>query len=902
MVIRCIFFVFCFLTISQTHAQTDSCSNFYDYFTAQDYQNTIKSIQNCKKNNYISEKDKIIFDYFLNISYYALGDYTNFSGKSLEDALKNSNGIINGLYVQIGYLVLKNYYSEVLDKSKEREIHISFLAQSLKNYGDNGNYKEAIKISDQLLKEVEIFYGKNDYFADILHNQAYYYAILGNFEKAISLNRLSLNVLKEINADNNIRYVSKLSFLASYYSFLGNNEESITVAERCLDKLANIGFDENNNDAISIYHNISICYAKSNNIDRAIQLQKKALTIAKIVLNENQIEYGLILNNLAKLNSDIGNYNDALSYGEQSIKIFNNNRSHALRFAALNNLAFIYLNVRDFTKSYQAKNDFFYSVQNFIIPSQFLWLSDGERSLYWESVKNYILELPYYCLKSDNFGKFSELSFNSALLSKSILLQSTKEIHRILMESGNEKVMEKVSQLRTLYQTLNKLYEKPISERYLNTDSLETVSQNLERKLLAESKEYGDYTRFMSVTWQDVQKNLKERDVAIEFVEFPIIESDSVMYAALVLKKDWKKPKMIPLFEKRQLDQFLNQTPDKLYSGYMGKQLSRLMWKPLEEVIKKGDDIYFSAAGVYYQLALEYLPSDEGIPLCDLYNFRRLSSTRQLVLEKQNTTINSAALYGGIQYDVNPTEMASESKKYQLDENLYAYRGMSTDSLRGNAWVPLDNTIPEIEFISGELSGNHITTTVFTGIGANEESIKSLSGKKTNILHLATHGFFFPAEETRKINYFQMPASNNSAPDMSMRRSGLIMAGGNRAWSGDTIPEGVDDGILTAQEISILDFRKMDLVVLSACETGLGDISTSEGVFGLQRAFKKAGANTLVMSLWKVNDQVTKLLMSKFYQNLMEGKSKHDAFLEAQQFIRSRHPEPQNWAAFVMLD
>ena len=192
---------------------------------------------------------------------------------------------------------------------------------------------------------------------------------------------------------------------------------------------------------------------------------------------------------------------------------------------------------------------------------------------------------------------------------------------------------------------------------------------------------------------------------------------------------------------------------------------------------------------------------------------------------------------------------------------------------------------------------------MFTSTNANEESLKDLSGKKINILHLATHGFFLPIEETRKIDYFQMLGrDNNPTPDMSMRRSGLVMAGGNGAWSGDSIPEGIDDGILTAQEISVLDFREMDLVVLSACETGLGDINTSEGVFGLQRAFKKAGAKTLIMSLWKVNDEITKTLMNKFYQSLFTRKSKHEAFLEAQQFIRSRHPEPQNWAAFIMLD
>ena len=131
-----------------------------------------------------------------------------------------------------------------------------------------------------------------------------------------------------------------------------------------------------------------------------------------------------------------------------------------------------------------------------------------------------------------------------------------------------------------------------------------------------------------------------------------------------------------------------------------------------------------------------------------------------------------------------------------------------------------------------------------------------------------------------------------------MNYSGLLLSGCNNA----EIPQGVEDGILSAKEISYLDFRKTDLVVLSACETGLGKVS-SEGVFGLQRGFKKTGVNTIVMSLWPVNDYATQLLMTDFYKNLASGMSKHDAFLSAQKFLRGKSGvTPQHWAAFIMLD
>lgn len=137
--------------------------------------------------------------------------------------------------------------------------------------------------------------------------------------------------------------------------------------------------------------------------------------------------------------------------------------------------------------------------------------------------------------------------------------------------------------------------------------------------------------------------------------------------------------------------------------------------------------------------------------------------------------------------------------------------------------------------------------------------------------------------------------------DMSMWRSGLVMSGGNRAWKGDTIPDTVEDGILKAQEIGDLDLRGADLVVLSACNTGQGEV-TGEGVFGLQRAFKMAGAQTIVMSLTSVDDQTTMAMMNKFYTNLFSGQSKHDAFYNAQRYIRSIKPDPQYWMGWIMLD
>jgi CHAT domain-containing protein len=183
------------------------------------------------------------------------------------------------------------------------------------------------------------------------------------------------------------------------------------------------------------------------------------------------------------------------------------------------------------------------------------------------------------------------------------------------------------------------------------------------------------------------------------------------------------------------------------------------------------------------------------------------------------------------------------------------------------------------------------------GADANEYVFKSLSSTSPEIIHIATHGFYIPREERISYRYYTETTS-----DLAMERSGLMLAGANDAWNGKLIP-GIEDGILTASEIAELDLSRTNLVVMSACETGLGEI-TEDGIEGLQRAFKSAGVETLVMSLWKVDDKATEMLMEEFYKLLIKGYSKDDAFQSAKAKVRSKksYSSPYYWASFIMLD
>jgi len=178
---------------------------------------------------------------------------------------------------------------------------------------------------------------------------------------------------------------------------------------------------------------------------------------------------------------------------------------------------------------------------------------------------------------------------------------------------------------------------------------------------------------------------------------------------------------------------------------------------------------------------------------------------------------------------------------------------------------------------------------------------------------LATHGMYIAPEvvdEKRKENNFAFLESiiNEKDPvkeDIALTHSFLVLSGGNSLIQRNTMLDSESDGILTAKDISRINLNNLDLVVLSACESALGDMD-NEGVYGLQRGFKKAGANTILMSLAKVDDEATKILMVEFYRNLMNGKTKHESLQEAQKHLREvengKYNNPKYWASFIMLD
>ncbi len=403
---------------------------------------------------------------------------------------------------------------------------------------------------------------------------------------------------------------------------------------------------------------------------------------------------------------------------------------------------------------------------------------------------------------------------------------------------------------------------------------------------------------------------------------------------ALVLKKDSKYPELIPLFEDKQLDSLfvkteyrddteniineqyrkvvLDNTNEQKVSLQYGSKLYNLIWKPLEASLNGIKTVYYAPSGKLNQVAFAAIPVDSTVLLSDKYKLHQVTSTRQVIKNMTATNkLQEIALFGGIQYELNNDQLA----QIQNINTTTNYRSVfvSDSTQRSNTFGYLKGTYDEVKGIAKELKQKGLADQLYTGAVASEAEFKKLSGTKTDIIHIATHGFYLPVEETKREDFRLMGFDGerrNVVVNNPLLRSGLVMAGANRAWRGDSIPENWEDGILTAHEISQINLTNTELVVLSACETGLGDDGGSEGVFGLQRAFKMAGVQTIIMSLWNVDDEATSTMMQNFYNYWLAGMNKHDAFRKAQNDIRTRkdpsgkkdYSNPYYWAAFVMVD
>ena len=639
--------------------------------------------------------------------------------------------------------------------------------------------------------------------------------------------------------------------------------------------------------------------------DEAMSLFEKCLAINQEIFGENSSNYATTLCNIALAYKSKGDYDKALKNYNDALAILRNiyDDKHPTYAETLNGIGDVYFAMGEYDKAAESFSDAM-EINRKHLANDFSFLTSAEREMYWEKNKDMSQHILRCGSKLSNNGVISSGAYNAELITKGLLLTSDVEFTRSVYESGDSALISDYAELISMKDKLGKAYEMPVEDRYIDCRKLKEEINAAERDLVARVEKYGGFNASIGLTWKDVQSAMRKGDVAVEFTRFEV-DSSETRYAALLVNKFMKSPMFVPLCSEKDLQRLLRtgvmpEKPsddrgatvlrDRRMGVYTSTDLYNAIWKPLEKYFTPNARIYFAPTGLLHQVAIEYAMVNSSKSISDIYEIYRVSSTRFLAMDYSPRPFNEAVLYGGISYDSDPASMKRESERFGTRSASYnSFADISRDEERPSlSYLP--GTKTEVETINAKLKAGKIMVDMHIGEAASEESFKNLSGKKVSLLHIATHGFFEPVDTIL-----------NS--DQSLNLSGLLLAGANNIWTNRPVPEGVEDGVLTAKEISNMDLRDADMVVLSACQTGLGEI-TDEGVFGLQRGFKKAGVHTLIMSLWSVDDNATQLMMTEFYSNLMAGMSKREAFLKAQRTLKETKgfENPRFWAAFIMLD
>lgn len=888
----------------ETTDYATSLYNMYLYYnSAEQYENAIKYAK--QSLNLLlklkGEQDKLYSNILvrLGLAYFNIKDYVTASeyycsaliteeklyGKNSPEYSLVLNNYAHSLYKQGLYKESILYYKECLRIRKNvlGEDH-TYYKNTLHNLKypcirlgdklfDNGKYSDALYAYSELddyLTDVE-----DDDYAYIYKKKSMCYWRMGSYDKAIECGMRSSVSTSIIYGDESIEYAESIRHMINVFAEIGNYDVALELGNTVL-----CIYEKNDiNDKFNIYASMASLYDNIGDYKSSVKMYDKAISIIK--QNGNMMAYSAILNNMSNSFFLQRKYKNAIKYGKKALecKAQIMGEKHEEYIISLLNLAQIYQKAGRHKRAYKLY-EYYYNIESDRLKHMYTTMPQKERECYWKMNSKNLKHMLVNSKKKNN-DKLNEVIYNYLLLSKSVLQYSETSLKKAIYDSNDSINIVTYEFLRSECDDCYRL-------EALLLDNMRT--------------EYNFTIDNINTTYNDINVSMSSNDVAIELVGGDLYDGN---YYCLLTKKNYKTPVLIRLNKCNLLDS-LQKNKHKIYNNSL---LYECVWKPIEPYLKEGDNVYFSPDGILHLLNIEDAIDNNGMLFSDKYNVHRITSTRIICKTNELVEYKNIALFGGLEYKYDTT---SKNISNNIIEYLHQRYGFNY----------LPSTLDEVNQISHFMSNSDINTYTYTDFDGTEDSFKNLSGKNMSIIHIATHGFFYNINDISDIgfytNYFENQKDtcdnkldilslfyNNydsiATHSYSMSRSGLIMSGGENAWINGFGDSFTEDGILLSSEISSLNLTETDLVVLSACETALGDV-TIDGVLGLQRAFKNAGVNTIVMSLWKVDDEATSYFMINFYKNLLNGASKREAFDTAKRLTRDKYEDPYYWAAFIMLD
>jgi CHAT domain-containing protein len=527
-------------------------------------------------------------------------------------------------------------------------------------------------------------------------------------------------------------------------------------------------------------------------------------------------------------------------------------------------------------------------------------LSDTEKEILYKGFSDQFEFLNTYLLSNDK--SFLSEYINFRFYSKSLLFSNSFKTEGI-----NEKNKELFLELKSNTFQINKKLENKVSDTKTIED-LKNKNREIEKMLSANTKP------LLVPTLKDLNTKLVSGEAYIEIVRInkqsrnatkkgiDIVKmfTDSISYGAIVIKKN-STPKFILIDGSNQLEkQYAFSFKTKIQSKQEDLESYNLLFEKIDNELKDVKKIYLVTDGIYNSINIEsiYNPNKKQY-LIDYLKVQQIQNVRVITEEKKEFKVGlntKAILFGNPDFDLLITD--NNTASFSFDRGL---DNSAIDEIKSSVKIGrLNGTQKEIETLDAILKNTKSTVEIFSKSTALEDNLKNI--QSPDILHIATHGYFLSNDDTSKTKQSIANLINDNYKNDSYLKSGLLLAGAQNTLNGNQ-PENSNNGILTAEEAKSLNLKDTELVVLSACETGLGNNLIGEGVIGLQRAFMIAGAKSVIMSLWSVSDEKTQELMTLFYTNWINNNmTKEEALHQAKLEMKKLYPQPYYWAGFVLLE
>ncbi|APZ93239.1 CHAT domain-containing protein [Fuerstiella marisgermanici] len=787
-------------------------------------------------------------------------------------------------------------------------------------YKEIGDYAKALPLYEQAL-EIEKRVGGEEHlsYATMLFNLASLYEAVGDYAKAVPLYQQSRDIRKRVGGEEHPDYVNSLSKFASLYEVIGDYGKALPLYEQCRDITMRVLGDEHPNYA-TILNNLAVCHMSMSDYGNALPLLEQALRIRKKVFGEHHPEYTQSLENVASLHSLLGEYAKAEPLFEQALKIRKkvHGREHPDYATTLDNMASVYEMTGDYGRSEQFASDSLRLTRSLLDRSAVI-LSERQQLAMSQMLRHRLDSYVSLTLESD---EFLSQAARQVLQWKGATLVRQRSMRRAADEPGIADGFAKLQQVTRQLAALSRAAPtENIADWKQQISQLTHDKERLEAQLSRDSASFR--AAMQKIKFEQIQAAIPANGVLVDFLQFERStpaerkgQRDKTTSLLAVIVKGDGEPQLMELGPIASLSEAIDTWRLTFGMSPQGKRaglaIRQQIWEPLLKHINDAKTVLVSTDGVLGRLPLAALPGTEaGTYLIEDHHLAMIPVPQllpALVNDLGTKQLDrELLLLGDVDYDSTQSEIKQDDGKKRRKKRR---PGKNRADLVETEFSRLPGTATEVndlQVLYGELfEADDDDVMALKKAEATEASIRSLAGQFRHV-HLATHGFFASADHKSALS----TNANRSAMDRGHRTirdsevtgwnpgllSGLALAGANL----EPAP-GQDDGILTAQEIAFLPLNGVDTVVLSACQTGLGEAAGGEGLIGIQRSFQIAGVRTTVASLWKVDDVVTQRLMSRFYRNLWDNEmSRLDALREAQLYILN-HPDSIRGASITPSD